>query len=131
MTTPVIFPDLELWAASYLRTALASYGYPGMFVSNKRGTEATAVWVRRDGGGQLDIAREAPRLSVNVFAPTEKAVGDLARTVSALLVAAPDGAPVLRVVETLGPSPISDASGPRRFMTFEIHVRGAALTTTP
>jgi hypothetical protein len=131
MTTPIIFPDLELWATGYLRTTLASYGYPGMHVDNKRGTEVTAVWVRRDGGSQLDTVREAPRLGVNVFAPTEQKVADLARTVSALLVAAPDGAPVLKVTQTSGPSPIADASGPRRFMTFEVLVRGAELAPTP
>lgn len=131
MTTPIIFPDLELWATTYLRATLADYGYPGMFVDNKRGTQTTAVWVRRDGGAQLDQVREAPRLGVNVFAPTEQAATDLARTVSALLVAAPDGQPVLKVTQTLGPSPIPDASGPRRFLTFEVLVRGVELAPTP
>lgn len=131
MSTPVIFPDAELWATGYLRTALASHGYPGMFVSNKRGTQATAVWVRRDGGPALDHVREAARLGVNVFAPTEQAVTDLARTVSALLRAGADGSPVVLVTQTSGPSPIADESGPRRFMTFEITVRGADLAPTP
>jgi len=131
MKTPIIFPDLELWATAYLRTQLAAYGYPSVFVSNRREAQATAVWVRRDGGPQLDQVREAPRLGVNVFAPSEQAVINLARTVSALLVAAPDGAPVLKVTETLGPSPIADATGPRRFMSFEVLVRGAELAPTP
>jgi hypothetical protein len=125
----VIFPDLELWATGYLRTALATYGYPGMFVSNQRGTQPTAVWVRRDGGAQRDIAHEIPRLGVNVFAATEQEVADLARTVSALLVAA-DAPPIARVTQVSGPSPIAD-SGPRRFMTFEFIVRGAELAPTP
>lgn len=126
MSTPVIFPDVELWATGYLRTALASHGYPGMFVSNKRGTQTTAVWVRRDGGPAGQVL-ETPRLGVNVYAPTEQKVIDLARVVSALLRAAPDGNPVTRVVQTMGPSPIPDASGPRRYMTFELVVRGSAL----
>lgn len=131
MTTPIIFPDVELWATGYLRTALASHGYPGMFVSNKRETQTTAVWVRRDGGPALDVVREAARLGVNVFAATEQAATNLALTVSALLRAAADGSPVLRVAQTLGPSPIADESGPRRYMTFEITVRGADLAPTP
>jgi len=131
MTTPIIFPDLELWATTYLRATLADYGYPDIFVSNRRESQATAVWVRRDGGPQLDQVREAPRLGVNVFAPTEQVATDLARTVSALLVAAPDGAPVVRVVQSSGPSPVADASGPRRFMSFEFTVRGADLAPTP
>jgi hypothetical protein len=64
---------------------------------------------------------------VNVFHTTEQKVGDLARTVSALLRAAADGLPVTRVVQTSGPSPIADASGPRRFMTFELTTRGTEL----
>lgn len=130
MTTPIIFPDVELWAASYLRTTLASHGYPGMFVSNKRETQATAVQVRRDGGPAGQVL-ETPRLGVNVYAPSEQAATDLARTVSALLRAAPDGSPVVRVTQTSGPSPIPDESGPRRYMTFELTVRGADLAPTP
>lgn len=126
MTTMVIFPDVELWATGYLRTALAAHGYPGMFVSNRRETQTTAVWVRRDGGPTLDVVREAARLGVNVFAPTEQAVGDLARTVSALLRAAADGAPVVKVIQPLGPSPIPNVT-PQRYMTFEVTVRGTAL----
>lgn len=131
MTAPIVFPDVELWATGYLRTALADYGYGGIFVSNRRESQVPAVWVRRDGGGALDQVREVPRLGVNVFAVSEKAAADLARTVSALLVAAPNGNPVLRVREISGPSPIADESGSRRFMSFEITVRGAALAPTP
>lgn len=130
MSTPIIFPDVELVVTGYLRTALATHGYPGMFVSNKRGTQTTAVWVRRDGGPTLDAVREAARLGVNVFATTEQDATDLARTVSALLRAAADGTPVVRVTQSSGPTPIPD-SGPRRFMTFEITVRGADLAPTP
>lgn len=130
MTVPIIFPDVELWATGYLRTALAAHGYPGMYVGNTRGTTTPAVWVRRDGGPAGQVL-ETPLLGLNVFHTTEQKVGDLARTVSALLRAAPDGAPVTRVVQTSGPSPIADASGPRRFMTFELTTRGADLAPTP
>jgi hypothetical protein len=127
MSTPIVFPDVELWACGYLRPALAAHGYAGTFVSNKRTTAAVAVWVRRDGGGTLDQIRAAPRLTVNVFHTSEQTVTDLARTVSALLVAAPDGNPVLRVTEVAGPTPVADAS-PRRYMTFELVVRGVELS---
>lgn len=125
--TAVVWPDVELWATGYLRTALAAYGYPGIFVSNRREAQTTAVWVRRDGGPGLDSIREAARLGVNVFAPKEQAATDLARTVSALMRSGADGEPVLRVVQTLGPSPVAD-NQPRRYMTFEVTVRGAELT---
>ena len=105
VSTPVVFPDVELYLTGHLRTALAAYGYPGIFVSNKRGTQTTAVWVRRDGGPTLDVVREAARVGINVYAPTEQAVGDLARTVGALVRAAADGEPVVKVEQTGGPSP--------------------------
>lgn len=125
--SPIIFPDVELWCTGYLRTALAARGFAGVFVSNRRETQATAVWVRRDGGPVLDQVREVARLGVNVFAPTEQAVTDLARTVGAVLRAAADGAPVVRVSQTGGPSAVADTSGPRRYMTFEVVTRGTAL----
>lgn len=124
--TPVVFPDVELWACAYLRTALAAHGYPGTYVSNTYDGRPTAVWVRRDGGGALDQVREEPRLGVNVFHTTDQKATDLARTVAALLVAAPNGAPVVRARETSGPSPVPDTY-PRRYMTFELTVRGATL----
>lgn len=124
---PIIFPDVELLVCSYLRTALAAYDYPGIYVSNQRKTQAVAVWVRRDGGGALDQVREAPRVGINVFATTEQTATDLARTVAALMVAIPDGRPVVRSTEVTGPSPVADASGPRRFLSFELVVRGVEL----
>jgi hypothetical protein len=130
VSTPIIFPDVELWATGVLRTALASHGYPGIYVGNTRGTAIPAVWVRRDGGPAGQVL-EVPRLGINVFHTTEQKVADLARTVSALLRAAADGTPVTRVVQTMGPSPIADSSGPRRYMTFELTVHGADLAPTP
>ena len=122
----VIFPDVELELTGYLRTALAANGYSGVFVSNRRESQATAVWVRRDGGPTLDQVRERARVAVNVFAPTEQAATNLARTVSALMRAAPDGDPVVRVEQQTGPTPIADST-PRRYMLFDVTVRGASL----
>lgn len=124
----VIFPDVEMWASGYLRAALAAHGYPGTFVSNRRETQDVAVWVRRDGGPELDQLREAARLSVNVFAKSEQAATDLARTVTALLRSAADGNPVLKVEQLTGPSAVADDSRlSRRFMSFELTVRGGDL----
>lgn len=130
MSTPIVFPDVELVITSYLRTALADYGYPDMFVSNRRGTQTQAVWVRRDGGPTLDVVREAARVGVNVFDATEQKVANLAQTVSALMRVAADGAPIVRVEQIAGPSPIADAT-PRRYLTFEVVVRGSELAPTP
>lgn len=136
MSTPVIFPDVELVLCQYLRNTLPNYGYPvqpadpeGVFVSNKRGTDVTAVWVRRDGGSDLDQVREEPRVSINVFDPDDKRAGDLARTVAALVRAAADGDPILRVEKNSGPAGVADGVGPRRFMSFDVAVRGIELTS--
>ncbi len=128
MTGPLVeFPSVEMWATAYLRDAIADYGYPSVSVGVIR-TSGDQVTVRRDGGPTLDVVREAARLGVNVWASTEKAADDMARRVSALLRAAADGDPVVRVVQTMGPSPVADAAGPRRYMTFECWVRGDSLT---
>lgn len=125
--SPIMFPDVELWATTYLRDVLADYGYPGMYVSNARGKQPVAVWVRRDGGPTLDQVREVARLGVNVFAKTELEVAQLAETTAALLRAGATGSPVIRVRQISGPSPVTDST-PRRFMSFELTVRGAALS---
>lgn len=141
MTTPIVFPDVELWAVGRLQAQLPDYGYTlwsaaspsdsAVFVSNERDTQKTAVWVRRDGGPQLDIVREAPRLGINVFAPTKKRAGDLARIVSAILRAGADGNPVTRATQPTGPTPIPDATGPRLYLVVELNVRGTHLNPTP
>lgn len=130
---PVIFPDVELWATGWLRAALATRAETyaqnvlvGIVVPTTR--RDRMVMFRRDGGRQLDAAREAPRLSVNVWGRTEQEVSDLARLVAALLWSAPDGEPVCRVQQLSGPSPIADEQ-PRRFMSFELITRGAELPT--
>jgi hypothetical protein len=88
------------------------------------------VWVRRDGGPTLDVVREAARLGVNVFDATEQKVANLAQTLCALMRIAADGTPIVRVQQTSGPSPIADST-PRRYMTFEVVVRGEELQPTP
>lgn len=125
-TPPVVFPDTEIWATAYLREALAAHGYPGTFVANRRETQVVAVWVRRDGGPGGQVTEQA-RLGVNVYAATEQAVGDLARTVSALMRAAAGHAQVKHVREVAGPTPIADGK-PRRFMSYELVIKGTELT---
>lgn len=131
--TAVVFPDVELWATTYLRVALSvrpeSYT-SGVYVSNvvPAVRHDRMVIVRRDGGPRLDAVREAARLNVRVWAKTEQDATDLARIVGALLWAAPDGDPVLRVEQPTGPTPVADDSQqPLRLLTFEVVVRGTQL----
>lgn len=129
MSLPVvIFPDTELLVTTFLRAALTTRAEPyaagvkvGVTVPNPR--PVRFVQIRRDGGPRLDVVREAARIGVNVWAATEQDASDLARLARALLWSAPDGSPICKVIELMGPSPVADDS-PRRYMTFELTIRG-------
>ena len=86
------------------------------------------VIVRRDGGPRLDAVREAARIGVRVWALTDQDATDLARMTAALLWASPDGDPVCKVTQQLGPTPVADESlQPLIYMTFELITRGQQL----
>jgi hypothetical protein len=130
----VVMPDIELWAYTYLKDQLATRPEPYAIATvDIKPPPATnlpdrIVWVRRDGGPRLDVVREVPRLTVNVMCKAEQDATDLARLIAALMWAAPDGAPVLKVTQLSGPTPVEDPSKrPRRYMTFELDVRGQQL----
>ena len=129
MTAPLVeFPNVVLEVTGYLRTALAAHGYPGIRVADTYKGGQLEVWIQRDGGPQLDVVRETARIRINVFAPgtSSQAVDDLARRVSTLMRVAADGAPILRVQQVTGPTSIADTM-PRRFMAFEVDVRGQGI----
>lgn len=129
----VVFPDAELVVTGLLRELLATRTEPyaadvyvGTKVPNPR--RARMVTIRRDGGAPVDGLLEAVQVGINVWADTEQNVNDLARLVSALLWAAPDGKPVCRVDVISGAIAIADESGqPLRYQTFEITLRGEQL----
>ena len=133
MNPIIVFPDVELWATEYLRFVLSARPEPytnGVYVSNTiPGTRRPRmVIVRRDGGPRLDLVREAARLGVQVWSETDRDATDLARLTAALLWAAPNGDPILRVTQSAGPTPVADLSGkPIRYMTFELTVRGTEI----
>jgi hypothetical protein len=110
MRTLVEFPNVVLEVATYLRTALAVNGYPSVRVADTYKGSGVEVWVQRDGGPALDAVRETARIRINVFAPgsTSEAVDNLARRVSTLMRAAADGDPIVRVVQTTGPTSIAE-----------------------
>ena len=128
----VVFPDVELWAATYLRAALGARpeSFADAYVSNAvpNPRRDRMVIVRRDGGPRVSAATEAARMGVRVFAKSEQDATDLARLVRALLWIAPDGDPVCAVRDLSGPSAVADESGqPLRYFTLEIVVRGVPL----
>ncbi|HKY57663.1 MAG TPA: hypothetical protein VJL80_06470 [Aeromicrobium sp.] len=130
--TAIVFPDVELVVVEYLRAALAAR--PESFADAKVDIRVPStvpprlVWVRRDGGTRQEATREVARVSINIFAGTEADATDLARLVRALLWAAPDGDPILRVNDFSGPVAIPDESQrKRRFFGVEVHIRGENL----
>jgi len=126
----VIFDDIELWATDTLRALLAARDETyadDVFVSNEvpNPRRDRMVIVRRDGGGRLDAAREAPRLGVRVWSTEKQEANDLARLVAALLWASPDGDPVAKVTITGGPYAVPDDSGQElRYITAELITKG-------
>jgi hypothetical protein len=128
--TPIVWPDVELEVTAYLRANLPTYYADPVRVSTRYTGTGREVVVRRDGGNQLDQIREAARLGVNVYATAknDQAVANLARIVVALLVACPDGDPIVAARMTMGPTPIPESGDlTRRYLTVELTVRGTAL----
>jgi hypothetical protein len=131
----VLFDDVELLVTGALRTALVARAEPytdDVYVSISSPTDpdtgqpetpARMVTIRRDGGPRLDVARDQPRIAVNVWATTEQDCNDLARMVAALIWALPDGDPILRVDQTSGPTTIPD-DRPHKYLTFDLLMRG-------
>lgn len=142
----VVYPDIELWGTDYLRAALADREEPyaqAVWVDNRRPSmEAIKnagllpypermVILRRDGGRAANL-RDTARLSARVYVSkdlrdADQQASDLARLVSALFLLAANGAPVLRVEQQSGPTPVPDESGPLMYLLFEIATRGEPL----
>lgn len=133
MYQPILFPDAELWACGYLRPLLISAGWTGATavhvgnaVPNPR--LPRMVVVRRDGGPRSSLVVDQARLTVRVWAETEKQCADLSGVVRALIGAALNDDAVRNVRESAGPSPIPDESGqPCRLMSFDIALKGTPL----
>lgn len=127
----LVFPDIELVLTGRYRTALgaSAEAYASdVYVSNTIPTTRRdrMVIVRRDGGTQAEM-RDRPRVSLRVFALTEKDATDLAALVMALAPTFADGAPIVAVPTEgrSGPFPVADESKqPLRQMTVEFHTRG-------
>lgn len=128
----VLFPDAELWAATFLREALAARteSYTAdVFVSSSVPSPRRdrMVVVRRDGGPASGLF-DHPRLAVRTWATTEADATDLARLTAALLWAAPDGTPLTALTQVTGPTPVADESRqPLRYQMFELTMRGQVL----
>lgn len=128
----VLFPDVELEACGYLRTALA--GRVEAYTDNvgvandvSRTTKVRKVIVRRDGGPQNGLF-DYPRLTIRVFADVEQEASDLARMVQALMVAAPGTGSVCGATVQSGPIGIPESGTQfQKSLTVEWMVRGTNL----
>ena len=122
------FPNMVEWYVDYLKATLPAQGYPTARVGDTYKGSDIEVWVQRDGGPQLDQVREAPRIRINVYYKSSfnKPVDDLAARVSTLVRSSLNGDPVDKVRQLSGPTNIADTL-PRRYMLFEVFVRGSDL----
>jgi len=126
----ILWDDMEATTVAYLSRALGARTEPvtaGVRVSAAK-TEGPdrQVVVRDDGGGPEGDVRATVRLGVNVWATTEDEASELARLVTALINAWPDGRPVVRASATR-PYAVKDAAGPLRYLTAELTIRGSSV----
>lgn len=127
----LIFPDIELVLTGRFRAALGGRSEPfaqNVFVSNSVPSTRRdrMVIVRRDGGTQSDM-RDRPRVTLLVWAATEKDADDLAHLVMGLGPTFVDGSPIISAPTSgrSGPFPVADET-PQflRQSSIEFHTRG-------
>lgn len=121
------FPDALAFFESWLDAALARNGYPAAVVSAGafNAQPGEYVWMQRDGGAVLDVAREAPRLRVNVL--SDRNISPFTARVRSLILSSAGQGPVRRVRELSGPVGIPNVK-PWRYMLFEVTVVGSPVT---
>lgn len=123
-STVLVFEDIEIWLAAYLRSLLAD-----VFVGRKVPTTRRdyMVTIRRVGGVTRNRVSETARIGVNVYAPDDAKANDLAAKVRAY-VGATAGEGNVRQSTTTGFYEVED-SQPRRYFTAELVIKGKALNT--
>lgn len=127
----IAFPDAIELTATYLRTALPSYGYTaihvGAVVPNPRPTRF--VRVDRVGGPRSSLVTDTPTLVIEAWAGSIPAAHALLETCRALIYALPGTNGVSRVREFSGPGTLPDPTSnqPRATYTVQIQVRGDAI----
>lgn len=140
MGSRVIYADIELFLTGFIRSELAAVGTPlarDVFVSNQFPSPARpkTVVVRDDSGPTTSIITKEPTIGITVLAGNDPSQGkeatDLALLIQALVsdcARAAPGNPVAAVLESNGPYKVPEESGqPRRYMTFNLAVTGAAF----
>ena len=134
MTTAIEYPDLELWAAGYLRTGLASWSAKVGREFPKPDASFTYAAVVRDDSGPDQQFTAARLLGVTVIGPAGEhyQTGRCAERAAALLrISAGPGAdtPVARCRSVRGPYAVpSDTGRPEFYLTADLIVTGSPIT---
>lgn len=128
----LLWPDVEAWAVTYLKAALAANPQPyttGVKVRADTGATITTPLVTvRDDGGNRDDASRTTSLAVNVWATTPEGCSDLARLVQTLLEASAGNGPVVACLNTFGPYRVPEQSTtPHRYLSADLVVTGTPL----
>lgn len=130
MRDAVLFPDAAKAVATYLNDALDVT--TDIKVPNPR--PATFLRVQRVGGPSREVVIDDATVVVEAWAPTDQAAENLAQLARAHLLALHGDTVgttlIYRCIDVGGPGRLPDpASGsPRSTATYQVTVRGAALT---
>lgn len=133
MTTVLEFPDMELWAASYLRAGLAAWSARvGRRWPSGTVTTGYDVVCRDDSGPDQQFTADR-LLGVTVLGPEggHYETGRVAERVAALLRASPEdrATPVARCTAVRGPWVIDpDNARPAFYLTADLRVVGTSIT---
>ncbi len=121
----VTLPDPILWATTYLRAGLASYGH-AVTVSDRVPTPRASrmVIVRRDGGRSPGVVRDLVRLSLRVWGPDDAEVVRLLSAVRDLMGDAPGNGPCRKWAELSVTSVPDESEQPLRYLVGEAMLRG-------
>lgn len=133
MTTAIEYPDLELWAAGYLRARLAAWSVSVDRRFPAPGVSFTYAAVVRDDGGPDQQFTATRSLAVTVIGPEGEhyQTGRCAERAAALLrVSHTDTTgPVARCVTVRGPYAVpSDTGRPEFYLTADLILVGSPVT---
>lgn len=131
----LIYPDAELILCDLLHEAKAASPAGAIlttaYVGNlKPDNLGNAVIVRRDGGTAADFI-DYPRMSVQVYSDSAADASQLARTVRAIIDAAPGFGGIVRVQDMNGPYPVEDPAQFLEYMTFTMLVHSSEGEAVP
>lgn len=137
MNELVVFPDVVDVLRTALLARLPEVGQPAPVVVGKVPAQlphdGRFVRILRTGGVSQDVVIDRAMVTVESWAPTDKASIDLAQAARAVVLATQgavvSAVTVYSVVEFSGPANVPDpvSRSPRHTQTFEVCTRGSAV----